>query len=86
MQALAAARLTSLVLWCPADQQPTSRPRARPGSLLAGIAAAAEGAPPGAPGYLLALDDDVALHAGTIGRLAEELERDESAFMATGAG
>ncbi|GBF99914.1 hypothetical protein Rsub_12822 [Raphidocelis subcapitata] len=54
-------------------------------NLLAGIAAAAQGGPPGQSGYVLALDDDVALHAGTITRLVEELEGDESAFMATGA-
>jgi GT2 family glycosyltransferase len=35
-------------------------------------------------GYVLFLDDDVALHPGTIGRLADELEKDPSAFMATG--
>ncbi|KAI8469454.1 MAG: hypothetical protein J3K34DRAFT_522121 [Monoraphidium minutum] len=36
------------------------------------------------PGYVLFLDDDVALHPGTIGRLVDELEGDPSAFMATG--
>ena len=36
-------------------------------------------------GYVLFLDDDVALHPGTIGRLVDELEGDPSAFMATGA-
>lgn len=39
----------------------------------------------GGSGYVLCLDDDVALHPGTIGRLVDELEGDAAAFMATGA-
>jgi GT2 family glycosyltransferase len=51
-------------------------------SLLAGVAAATAGCGP--DGYVLTLDDDVALHPGTIGRLVDELEGDPAAFMATG--
>lgn len=64
--------------------------RVSPRSLLAGVQAAVGSAPAAAAaggsseGYVLFLDDDVALHPGTIGRLVDELEGDDGAFMATG--
>lgn len=68
---------------CPLLRQ-THAPSTINRSILAGVEVALEG-DVDSSGYVLCLDDDVALHPGTVARLVDELESDGSAFMATGA-